>query len=178
MTTKCLIRILWNVLYTLKVIFQGTFSECSWRAFPYLCGLMNEQRYWGRSMLARNYFLTQPWEQLSSLCQNGASGCKIDDKASKSQKNLVSCEGTDGNGENLKTQIRKIILTVTFVAGVFCEREGEKSAGIKPQIQLTCRQRNLVLGWVHICEWFFALWLRIFFHEWQIQILTTFRRFV
>lgn len=38
------------------------------------------------------------------------------------------------NGENFKAQIRKIILTVSFVVGVFYEREGGKSAGIKAQI--------------------------------------------
>lgn len=37
---------------------------------------------------------------------------------------------------------------MSFVVGVFYEREGGKSAGIKAQILMMWRQRNLVLGQV------------------------------
>lgn len=55
-------------------------------------------------MLARNYFFGKVMRRVSSLCQNGASGCRIDYKTSKSQVNSFHAkeQQAEENGDKVK----------------------------------------------------------------------------
>lgn len=101
------------------------------------------------------------------LCQNGVSGCRIDDKTSKSEKNLVSYEGTVGWREwwKFKGTDQKDNFNCDICGWGFLWKRGREVAGIKSQIRLTWRQKfGFGIGsylWMILCSLvtYFLSWI-------------------